>query len=108
MTPIEISVQDVKAKLDAGEIALIDCREQDEWDTARIEGATLIPMSRFVDQKEALEKLSEQNVVVHCHHGGRSLRVTMWLRENGFADAQNMTGGIDAWSQEIDATVPRY
>lgn len=108
MTPIEISVQDVKAKLDAGEVSLIDCREQEEWDTARIEGATLIPMSTFAEQKETLDKLDKSNVVVHCHHGGRSLRVTMWLRENGFEDAQNMTGGIDAWSQEIDSSVPRY
>jgi rhodanese-related sulfurtransferase len=46
--------------------------------------------------------------VVHCHHGGRSLRVAHWLREQGFANAQSMAGGIDRWSQEIDPSVPRY
>jgi rhodanese-related sulfurtransferase len=45
---------------------------------------------------------------VHCHHGGRSLRVTQFLRQRGFAQAQNMAGGIDAWSLRIDPTVPRY
>lgn len=106
--PIEIPVQDVQRKLADNEIVLIDCREQQEWDTCRIEGAQLLPMSGWQDSSEALAKLQGKHIVVHCHHGGRSLRVTNWLRENGFPDAQNMTGGIDAWSQEIDSAVARY
>ncbi|MEZ6116128.1 MAG: rhodanese-like domain-containing protein [Pirellulaceae bacterium] len=47
-------------------------------------------------------------IVVHCHHGGRSLRVTEWLLAQGFPNVQNMTGGIDAWSEQIDPTVPKY
>ena len=47
-------------------------------------------------------------VVVHCHPGGRSLRVTQYLRQQGFTQVQNMAGGIDAWSQQVDSSVPRY
>ena len=47
-------------------------------------------------------------IVVHCHHGGRSQRVMQFLRQQGFDQAQNMAGGIDAWSLEIDSSIPRY
>lgn len=107
-TPIEIDVQTVKTRLDSGEIVLIDCREDEEYATAKIEGAILLPMSRWAEEADKLADLPKKPVVVHCHHGGRSLRVTRWLRENGFPDAQNMTGGIEQWSQQIDTSVPRY
>ncbi|MBV8580868.1 MAG: sulfurtransferase, partial [Candidatus Eremiobacteraeota bacterium] len=47
-------------------------------------------------------------IVVMCHHGGRSARVTQFLEANGYANAVNLDGGIDAWSESIDPTVPRY
>ena len=105
---IEIPVSDVKRLLDEQAIVLIDCREQDEWETAKIDGAVLMPMSRWMDEAGKLSEYAGRRLVVHCHHGGRSLRVTRWLRENGFPEAQNMTGGIDAWSSEIDPGVPQY
>lgn len=107
-TPIEIDVTATKQLLDAKEIVLIDCREPSEWETARIEGAVLMPMSKWLDEAEKLKEFQDKPIVVHCHHGGRSLRVTQWMRENGFPQAQNMTGGIDAWSQQVDSAVPRY
>ncbi|HQU46751.1 MAG TPA: rhodanese-like domain-containing protein, partial [Pirellulales bacterium] len=55
-----------------------------------------------------LEPHRGRAIVVHCHHGGRSLRVAQWLRQQGFAAAQSMSGGIDAWAAEIDPDVPRY
>ena len=55
-----------------------------------------------------IEMHRDRLIVIHCHHGGRSLRVARWLRENGFQHAQSMAGGIDEWSQEIDSSVPRY
>lgn len=106
--PLEIDVLEVQQKLQAGQIVLIDCREQSEWETARIEGAVLMPMSRWAEVSEQLSKYAEQHLVVHCHHGGRSLRVTQWLRENGFPKTQNMIGGIHAWSEQIDSTIPQY
>ncbi len=106
--PIEIEPKQVQELLVAGEIVLIDCREQNEWDTANIKGAVLRAMSNWAQSVDSLVEYSDKRIVVHCHHGGRSLRVTQWLRENGFPNSQNMTGGIHAWSEHIDATVPQY
>jgi rhodanese-related sulfurtransferase len=106
--PIEVAPNNVKLLLDQGKIVLIDCRERSEWDVAKIEGAILMPMSNWAEEINQLEKYANRQLVVHCHHGGRSLRVTRWLRDNGFPDAQNMTGGIHAWSQDVDPTVPTY
>ncbi len=105
---IEIDVQSTKQLLDNDQIVLIDCREAAEYEVARIEGSVLLPMSQWAEVSVELEGLVGRHLVVHCHHGGRSLRVTKWLRENGFPNAQNMSGGIDAWSDEIDRAVPKY
>lgn len=107
--PLEIDCRAVKARLDAGESFLfLDCREPDEYATAYIEGTTLIPMSELAQRVSELDSYRESNIVVHCHHGGRSLRVTNWLRNQGFANTTNMAGGIDEWSQQIDPSIPRY
>jgi len=107
--PLEIDVHAVKALRDAGQaFLLLDCREPDEHATARIPGAVLVPMSAVPERLDLLEPHRAGRIVVHCHHGGRSLRVTRWLRGQGFSGAQNMAGGIDAWSLEIDPATPRY
>ena len=113
--PLEIDVRTVAARLKAagaqpgaGDLALVDCREPDEHQLVHIEGAELIPMSQFAGRVDELAKYRDRPLVVHCHHGGRSLRVVKWLRENGYPMAQSMAGGIDAWSLEIDPTKPRY
>jgi rhodanese-related sulfurtransferase len=107
--PIEVDVTTVKQLLDSGDdFTLLDCREPSEYETARIDGAKLIPMREIPGRLAELEPLRNSRIVVHCHHGGRSLRVTHWLREQGFPNVQNMTGGIDAWSQIVDPKVPRY
>jgi rhodanese-related sulfurtransferase len=107
--PMEIDVTSVKQLLDAGAgFLLLDCREADEYATARIEGATLVPMTEIQARVGELDAHKAGRVVVHCHHGGRSLRVANWLRQQGFAQAQSMAGGIDAWSQAVDSSVPRY
>ena len=110
---IEISVQAVSDLLKASDDAeqkclLIDCREPSEYEHCQIEGSQLIPMNEIPDRLAELESHRDQTLIVHCHHGGRSLRVVEYLRANGFPTAQNMTGGIDVWSQEIDESVPRY
>ncbi|MCA9271299.1 MAG: rhodanese-like domain-containing protein [Planctomycetales bacterium] len=105
----DVSCADVHRLLAAGEgLVLVDCRQQSEWDVARIDGATLIPLDQLQARVGELEPHRDQRIVVHCHHGGRSARVVQWLRQIGFAHAQNMAGGIDAWSQEVDPQVPRY
>lgn len=106
--PIETDPQTVQQWLEGKEVVLVDCREQDEYDTAKIEGAVLMPMSDWNESAEKLSGLEGQKLVVHCHHGVRSLRVVHWLRQNGFPDAISMRGGIDAWSREVDPNVPTY
>ena len=107
--PVEIDVTSVKQMRDRGEeFLLLDVRNTDEYATAKIQGATLIPMGELQSRLDELEPHKQSRIVVHCHHGGRSLRVTHFLKQQGFAQVQNMSGGIDAWSQQIDSSVPRY
>ncbi len=106
---LEISVSETKQLLDSGaDFYFLDCREQDEWDYVKIEGAELLPMSEIQARVGELEPQKDRRVVIHCHHGGRSLQVAQWLRKQGFAEAQSMAGGIDVWSQDIDDSKPRY
>jgi rhodanese-related sulfurtransferase len=107
-TPFEITVLEIKRRLDAGEVLnLIDVREPEEYLVCRINGASLIPMRQIPQQLESLED-SAAPLILFCHHGVRSLNVVAWLREQGLADCQSMAGGIDAWSREVDPAVPRY
>ena len=105
----EISVAEARDRLASPQPPrLIDVREPDEWDTARIPGAELLPLSQWpaIAQPHLTDK--DQPLLIHCHHGMRSAQVTGYLLRNGFTDVTNLAGGIDAWSQEIDTSVPRY
>ena len=107
--PIEIDCATVKRRLDANDgFFFVDCREASEYETCKIAGATLLPMSELAARVAELEPYKDQEIIIHCHHGGRSLRVASWLRNNGFEKARSMAGGIDQWSLEIDPSVPRY
>lgn len=107
--PLEIDVQSVKGMLDAGDdFLLLDCREEDEFALVRISGATLLPMSEIQGRVAELAPHREKHIVVHCHHGGRSMQVTQWLRGQGFSRVQNMAGGIDHWAVAVDPSLPRY
>jgi rhodanese-related sulfurtransferase len=103
----EISVTELKTKHDAGEdFLLLDVREPDELVTASIPWATAIPMREVPTRLADLPK--DKPIAVMCHGGGRSGRITAFLNENGYPDAVNVAGGIDAWSTQIDPTVPTY
>jgi rhodanese-related sulfurtransferase len=107
--PLEITCQAVKARLDSGDdFVLLDCREADEYEIARIPGAQLLPMSELMARAAELDAHRGKDIVVHCHHGGRSMQVTRWLRQQGFDRAQSMAGGIDAWAETIDPSLARY
>lgn len=104
----EISPEDVKAQLENGaSVRLVDVREGWEYATASIPGSVHIPMNDIPARAEA-ELASDEHLVVICHHGVRSARVTSWLRERGFAKAQSLRGGIDLWSRVVDPKVPLY
>ncbi len=107
--PIEIDCRAVKQKLDSeDDFLLLDCRETDEHQTVAITGATLLPMTELNQRVDELEPHRERLIVVHCHHGGRSLRIAHWLLQQGFAQVQSLAGGIDQWAVEIDPSLPRY
>ena len=104
-TGIELTPAQVAGLLPAverGEIALIDCREDDEWRFNRIEGARLVALSRFAEAAQP-----EVPAIVYCHHGMRSLRAASYWRQRG-VEAWSMSGGIHRWSAEIDPSVPIY
>ena len=110
MPQMEITAQDVKQKLDAGEkLHLIDVREPQEFAIAKIPGGELFPMRSVPASLAQLQtRAAEGPLVVYCHHGVRSLNVVHWLRGQGIEACLSMSGGIDAWSREIDPSVPRY
>ncbi len=104
---LEISPQELKKKLDTDEsVLLLDVREQTEYDLVHLEGARLIPLNTLPNHIDSLP--ADQEIVVYCHHGTRSLYAIAYLHQNGFRDAKNLTGGIDQWAAEIDPTLRRY
>jgi adenylyltransferase/sulfurtransferase len=104
--PFELTVQELKEWRDQGKPhMLIDVREVREYNVAQM-GGTLMPLATLPLRLNDLDPDAE--IIVHCHHGGRSGMATEFLRRNGFEKARNLRGGIDAWSREIDPAVPRY
>jgi len=86
---------------------LLDVRERWEYETARIDNSLLMPMGDVPSRAHA-ELDPDEPIVVLCHHGARSLNVTLWLRSQGFEHVQSLAGGIDNWSRAIDPAIPRY
>jgi adenylyltransferase/sulfurtransferase len=105
----EISAAELQRALARGEeLLLIDVREPHEFEKACIEGAKLIPLGQLMERLVELADWRQRRVIAHCHKGGRSARACAQLRDAGFADVVNLTGGIDAWSITVDPRVPRY
>ncbi len=92
--------------LERGEIALLDVREPVEWQICRIEGATLMPVGEVPYRVGELS--TADNIVVYCHTGARSARITHFLRDLGFEKVWNLEGGIDAWAEKVNPSLPRY
>lgn len=104
-TPLEIDVTTAAQQLGTGAL-LLDVREPDEVATCAVAGSRHIPMRQIPENVPTLPR--DQPILVMCHHGGRSMRVTQFLRANGFANVTNVAGGIDAWAEQIDQTLARY
>lgn len=88
------------------EAVLLDVREPDEREVAHIEPSLHIPMNDVPARIGEIPK--GKRVIVYCHHGGRSLMVASYLEGQGFEQLGNLDGGIDAWSRQVDPSVPRY
>lgn len=104
----EITVTELKNKMDAGEdIQIIDVREQKEHDFAKIPNAKLIPIGEITKRMSEIDPSRE--TVLHCRSGGRSTRAIEELQRAGFqGKLKNLKGGITAWSNEVDPSVPKY
>lgn len=101
-----VSVRELKERKDRGEeLFLLDVRETYEYELANLKGH-LIPLRQLKTRLGELDPSKE--IIVYCHVGGRSARAVEFLRQNGFPKTRNLEGGIDAWSVEIDPSVPRY
>jgi adenylyltransferase/sulfurtransferase len=102
----DITVEELARKREQNEpFTLIDVREPNEYAVANI-GGTLIPLSQL--QARANEIPREGEVIVHCKMGGRSAQAVSYLRGLGYTNVRNLAGGINAWSQKIDPSVPTY
>jgi len=107
MEDFEITVHELKAKLDRGEaFELIDVRRPDELEAAKLAYTKWIQMREFPERLGELDKDAE--IIVYCHTGARSGRITQLLRQAGYKKAKNLAGGIEAWSDEIDPSVAKY
>jgi adenylyltransferase/sulfurtransferase len=106
-TPIpQISVKELKRRVDAGDdLYILDVREPFERQIAQI-GGQLIPLNELPRRFAEIDR--DREIIVHCHHGIRSQRAAEFLEQQGFPRVANLSGGIDAWSSEIDPTVPKY
>jgi rhodanese-related sulfurtransferase len=104
----EISVETLAEGLRSADahLFLLDVREDDEREAARIEPSVHIPMSQVPARLAEIPK--DKRVVVYCHMGGRSSMVASFLESRGFPEVANLTGGIDEWSATVDPNVPRY
>ena len=86
--------------------ALVDVREPWEYERCHIDGAKLVPLQELPARLGELPK--DRDLVLVCHHGGRSLQAAGWLARNGFLRVHNLAGGIDAWARTVDTGMARY
>jgi adenylyltransferase/sulfurtransferase len=102
-----ITPRELKDRLDKGDkLFILDVREPWEYSMAKIEGSVLIPLGTLLQSLDKLDRNTE--IVAHCHHGMRSADAVGFLLQQGFTNVKNLVGGIDAWSIQVDSTVPRY
>ena len=102
ITATELS-RELREKTD---LLLVDVREPHEWEIGHLEGATLIPLQDLPTRWADLD--SQAAIVTICHHGIRSMHALEYLQSQGFERVRSLAGGIDAWSTDVDSTVPRY
>ena len=102
-----ITPRELKDRLDKGDkLFILDVREPWEYSMAKIEGSVLIPLGTLPQSLDKLDRSAE--IVAHCHLGMRSADAVGFLLQQGFTNVKNLVGGIDAWSIQVDSTVPRY
>lgn len=107
--PRQLDVQTLANKLAQGEpVFLLDVRQPWESAVATLPNSVLIPLNELPQRADEIEPSADAQVVVYCHHGIRSLSGAAYLEQHGIRDVVSLAGGIDAWSLQVDPTVPRY
>jgi len=105
----EIDALGLKVKMDEKQdFVLLDVREQNEYDMARINGSVLLPLSQLPNRFHELDKYKGKEIVVHCKSGVRSQKAIAFLKQQGFSNLVNMAGGILGWSDQVDPSVAKY
>ena len=103
---LEITPREAAELLEAGKIKLVDVRTPEEFAIASVHGSVLVDQNLAQEIMQSWPK--DTAIVTMCHHGMRSLDAAAYLRGHGFTNAKSMSGGIDAWSVQIDSAIPRY
>jgi len=103
---IEVTVQETAELLKQGKIKLLDVRTPEEYAIASVQGSLLIDQALVQEIMETWPK--DTAIVTMCHHGIRSLDAAAYLRGHGFMNTKSMKGGIDAWADHVDSSIPRY
>ncbi|WP_280233593.1 adenylyltransferase/sulfurtransferase MoeZ [Nocardia cyriacigeorgica] len=104
-----VTARELKEMIDAGKpVHLVDVREPVEWDIVHIEGATLIPKDRILSGEALSELPQNRPIVLHCKTGIRSAEALAALKRAGFADATHLQGGVIAWANQVDPSLPVY
>jgi rhodanese-related sulfurtransferase len=106
VTVQQISPTDLQKLLSNAAPAIVDVREDWEYAQAHLPNSIHIPMGKIPSRYQELD--ASKPVVVVCHHGSRSLQVAQFLEKKGFTSVSNLAGGLDAWAEQVDASMPRY
>lgn len=105
----QLSPKEVEAWLKSAKPPkLLDVRQPEEHELVALPDSLLLPLGELYSRAEELEAWKDQDVVVYCHHGIRSLNAIGQLKHLGFTKLHNLAGGIDRWSLEVDRALPRY
>jgi len=103
----ETTVDDLKRRLDSGEkLFVLDVRNPEEYQICKIPGSMLIPLPQLPQRFQELDK--DREIIIHCKSGMRSLKAQQFLRGQGFQKTKNLKGGILAWADRIDHSMPKY
>lgn len=104
----EITPREAMAGVRDGSLVLVDCRTQAEWDFVHVAGSVHVPLDEIERRHDEIDVREGQRVAVICHHGVRSLKATLALRQLGHPACVSVAGGIDLWSLAADPSVRRY